>query len=134
MGQSARLGSAPARLLCLLRARPAALDSSALPGREAGPLGTQPLPRVLQLAVSIAADPTAFEHPGLLLGARQLKYLARAYAVNIVLFLSALYLVATRGMGLRAVWVSLCAFQFVRLLQFSVRGVQIGLLPWPGRQ
>ena len=56
------------------------------------------------------------------------------YAVNIVLFLTALYLVATRGMGLRSVWVSLCAFQFVRLLQFSVRGVQIGLLPWPGRQ
>ena len=70
---------------------------------------------------------------GLLLGARQLTYLARAYAVNIVLFLSALYMVATRAMGLRAVWVSLCAFQFVRLLQFSVRGVQVGLLPWPGR-
>ena len=43
-------------------------------------------------------------------------------------------MVGTRGMGLRAVWLSLCAFQFVRLLQFSVRGVQIGLLPWPGRQ
>ena len=86
------------------------------------------------LALGLVAHPTTMSTEGLLLGARQLKYLARAYAVNIVLFLSALYLVATRGMGLRAVWVSLCAFQFVRLLQFSVRGVQIGLLPWPGRQ
>ena len=32
-GQSAPLGRAPARPLCLLRARLAALDSSALPGR-----------------------------------------------------------------------------------------------------
>ena len=32
---------------------------------------------------------------GLLLGARQLKYLARAYAVNIVCFLSALSLALT---------------------------------------
>ena len=31
---------------------------------EAGPLGTQPLPRVLELAASKAADFTAFDHPG----------------------------------------------------------------------
>ena len=37
-GQKRRLGSAPARLLCLLRARLAALDSSALPAESAGPL------------------------------------------------------------------------------------------------
>ena len=85
------------------------------------------------LALGLVAHPTTMSTEGLLLGARQLTYLARAYAVNIVLFLSALYMVATRAMGLRAVWVSLCAFQFVRLLQFSVRGVQVGLLPWPGR-
>jgi len=43
------LGSALARLLCLLRARLAALGGSVLPGR-ASPLGTQPLPWVLELA------------------------------------------------------------------------------------
>jgi hypothetical protein len=49
-GQSAPLGSAPAQLLCLLRARLAALGSWALPGEEAGPRGAQPLPRVLERA------------------------------------------------------------------------------------
>ena len=51
------------------------------------------------LALGLVAHPTTMSTEGLLLGARQLTYLARAYAVNIVLFLSALYLVATRGMG-----------------------------------
>ena len=37
-GHKRRLGSAPARLLCLLRARLASLDSSALPVESAGPL------------------------------------------------------------------------------------------------
>ena len=46
------LGSACARRLRLLRARLAALGSSALPGREAGPVSAQPLPRVLELAAS----------------------------------------------------------------------------------
>ena len=32
---------------------------------EAGPLSAQPLPRVLELAASKAADSTAFDHPGL---------------------------------------------------------------------
>jgi len=50
------LGSALARLLCLLRARQAALGGTALPGREAGPPGAQPLPRVLERAASKAAD------------------------------------------------------------------------------
>ena len=51
-GQSAPPGSAPARLLCLLRARLAALAGSACPRKETGPLGAQPLPRVLELAAS----------------------------------------------------------------------------------
>eukprot|EP00964_Phaeocystis_antarctica_P128440 scaffold92237_cov60-Phaeocystis_antarctica.AAC.2 len=38
----------------------AALDSQ----KEAGPLGAQPLPRVLERAASKAADFTAFDHPG----------------------------------------------------------------------
>ena len=50
------LGSAPARLLSLLRARQAALSRVALPGREAGPMGAQPLPRLLERAASKAAD------------------------------------------------------------------------------
>ena len=66
--QSAPLGAplagAPARPLRLLRARLAALDSSALPGGEAGPLRAQPLPRVLELAASKAANFPAFDHPG----------------------------------------------------------------------
>ena len=50
-----------ARLLCLRTARLAALGSSALPGREAGPLGAQPLPQLLELAATKAADFTAFD-------------------------------------------------------------------------
>ena len=48
------LGSAPARLLRLLT------------GLPASPLGTQPLPRVLELAASNAAHFFAFDHPGAL--------------------------------------------------------------------
>ena len=54
--QSARLGGAPARLLCLLGARLAALGSSAL--------GAPPLPRVRELAASKAADSAASDHAG----------------------------------------------------------------------
>jgi hypothetical protein len=59
------LGSAPARLLRLLRARLAALGSSALPGVE-GPAhwAPSPLPRLLERAASNAADSPAFGHPG----------------------------------------------------------------------
>ena len=45
----------------LLRARLAALGSSTHPGREAGPLGAQPPPRVLELAASNAADSAEFD-------------------------------------------------------------------------
>ena len=54
-GQSAPLGSAPARLLCLARARLAALAGSTHSQDEASPLGAQPLPRVLEVAASEAA-------------------------------------------------------------------------------
>ena len=46
-----------------LRARLAALGGSVLPGRsrgEAGPLGAQPLPRVIELAATKAAHAPAF--------------------------------------------------------------------------
>ena len=48
----------------LLRVRLVAPGSSRHPGREAGPLGAQPLPRVLEPAASKAADVTAFGHLG----------------------------------------------------------------------
>ena len=41
---------------------------------------------------------------GLLLGSRELRYLARAYIGNIVVFLTALFFVARNRLGLRAVW------------------------------
>ena len=49
---SAPLGSARARLLRLLRARPAALGGSTLLGEAITPLGAQPPPRVLERVAS----------------------------------------------------------------------------------
>tara|TARA_B100000795_G_scaffold241170_1_gene203773 strand:- start:225 stop:677 length:453 start_codon:yes stop_codon:yes gene_type:complete len=54
-----------ARLLRPLSARLAALASSVLSGREAGPLGAWPLPRELERAASKAADSTAFDPSGM---------------------------------------------------------------------
>ena len=54
-GGSGRLGTP--------RERPA-LWPSVLPGGEAGPLGAQPPPRVLELAASEAADSAALDHSG----------------------------------------------------------------------
>ena len=50
------LGSGRPRRLCHLGARLAALACPALPGGQAGPLVTAPLPRVLERAASTAAD------------------------------------------------------------------------------
>eukprot|EP00964_Phaeocystis_antarctica_P065929 scaffold39831_cov58-Phaeocystis_antarctica.AAC.2 len=52
------------RLPRLVRACLTALTDSALPARAQGPLGSQPLPRVLELAASEAADFPAFDHAG----------------------------------------------------------------------
>ena len=57
------LGSAPARLLCLLKARPALWAARHTQG-EAGPLSAQPLPRVLELAASKAAHFPVFDLVG----------------------------------------------------------------------
>ena len=51
------------------KARLPALGGSALPGVEVTPPGTQPLPRVLELAASTVADLAAFDHSGT--GAKQ---------------------------------------------------------------
>ena len=50
---------------------------------------------------------------GLLLASRQLKFLARTYAVNVLLFLSSLFFIAKSKLGLQAVWKGLFAFQLV---------------------
>ena len=52
------------RLPRLVRACLTALTDSALPARAQGPLGSQPLPRMLELAASEAADFPAFDHAG----------------------------------------------------------------------
>ena len=52
-------GSGRPRRLRHLGARPAALAWPTLPGEEAGPLVTAPLPRALELAASKAADATS---------------------------------------------------------------------------
>ena len=44
-----------------------------------------------------------------------------SYAVNCVIFLSALYMVGSRRLGLLAVWCSLAAFQLIRLGTFTAR-------------
>ena len=63
MAKVCHLGIAPARLVRLLRARLAAPGGSRRPGREAHPLGAQPLPRVLERAASKAAHFTTSDRP-----------------------------------------------------------------------
>ena len=58
------LGTCPARLLHLLRARLAALGGSALPGEATGPIGAQPRPRLLEPAASKATEFPAVGHSG----------------------------------------------------------------------
>ena len=66
MVKALRLGSAPARLPRLLKARLTALAGPAPPGERPNPPGAQPLPRVLELAASEVADfATAFGHAGM---------------------------------------------------------------------
>ena len=73
---------------------------------------------------------TCMTSEGLLLGSRRLGFLAKTYAVNVLVFLSALYTIADRGMGLNAVWRALAAFQIVRLVTFAIklRHVKLGFV------
>lgn len=80
------------------------------------------------LLLALLAHASCMCSEGLLLGGRQLTYLASAYAFNVALFLSGLYMVALRSMGLNAVWTSLAVFQYVRLTQFLSRARQLGML------
>ena len=64
---------------------------------------------------------------GLLIGARELSFLGKSYVANVCIFLSSLYVIANRRMGLVAVWRALAAFQVVRLATFSKRLQTVGL-------
>tara|TARA_B110001452_G_scaffold262019_1_gene261493 strand:- start:714 stop:2333 length:1620 start_codon:yes stop_codon:yes gene_type:complete len=91
------------------------------------------------LGVALSIHPTTMCLEGLLLGGRQLGFLASAYAANVLIFLTSLYAIARRGLGLRSVWAALAAFQLVRLCEFATRVRAVGLLdsllpPWLQRR
>jgi hypothetical protein len=77
------------------------------------------LAQLLLLALLLHA--TCMCSEGLLLGARQLTFLASRYGAFVAIFLSSLYMIAQRGLGLGAVWRALAAFQAVRLSAFAWR-------------
>jgi Na+-driven multidrug efflux pump len=79
------------------------------------------------LFVALLLHATTMCSEGLLLGSRQLGFLAKAYAFNVAVFLSSLYAIARGGFGLVAVWKALAAFQLVRLLVFTGRLRRLGL-------
>ncbi len=80
------------------------------------------------LLAATALHPTCMCTEGLLIGSRQLNFLAGSYAVNIGIFLSVLAAIARSGLPLTAVWKALAAFQAVRLTTFTWRGFTSGLL------
>lgn len=73
------------------------------------------------LFVSLLLHAPTMAAEGLLIGSLQVNFLAKTYVVNVCVFLSALYVVGSRRLGLGAVWLSLAAFQLVRLALFSLR-------------
>jgi len=73
------------------------------------------------LFLALILHPPTMTAEGLLIGSLEVKFLAKAYAVNCVIFLSALYMVGSRRLGLLAVWCSLAAFQLIRLGTFTAR-------------
>jgi putative MATE family efflux protein len=83
------------------------------------------------IGAALLIHPACMCAEGLLLGARELPFLARVYAGNIAVFLTALYVISQRALGLSAVWMGLFAFQLVRLVQFGLRGLSVGLVRGP---
>ena len=79
------------------------------------------------LFLALLLHATCMCSEGLLLGARELPFLGSAYVANVGIFLSVLYFIAQRGLGLGAVWRSLAAFQLVRLATFLGRLRVVGL-------
>ena len=85
------------------------------------------------IASALLIHPACMCAEGLLLGKRELTFLARAYAGNIAVFLTALYAISRRALGLSAVWMGLTAFQAVRLAQFGMRALSVGLIRAPAQ-
>ena len=83
------------------------------------------------IASALLIHPACMCAEGLLLGARDLPFLARVYAGNIAVFLTALLVISRRSLGLSAVWIGLTAFQAVRLVQFGLRALSVGLVRSP---
>jgi len=79
-------------------------------------------------AASAPGRHQGLRHQGLLLGGRQLGFLAGAYAANVLVFLTSLFAIARRALGLRYVWAALAAFQLVRVCEFATRVRAVGLL------
>ena len=79
------------------------------------------------LFVALLLHATCMCAEGLLIGARELAFLGKSYVANVCIFLSTLYVIANRRLGLVAVWRALAAFQLVRLATFSRRLQTVGL-------
>lgn len=79
------------------------------------------------LFVALLLHATCMCCEGLLLGSRELKFLSKAYIANVGVFLSALYMITQRRLGLQAVWKALAAFQLVRIITFALRLRTVGL-------
>ena len=73
------------------------------------------------LFIALCLHPPTMTAEGLLIGSLEVNFLAKAYAVKVLVFLGALRMVATRQLGLTAVWAALATFQLVRLATFSLR-------------
>ena len=90
--------------------------------------GRLPLSSAMVLLLALSFHTCTLCAEGILLGARQLGFLAKSYIVNIVVFLSGLLVVDRLGLGLRAVWTALFAFQILRFGVFTGRAWALRLL------
>lgn len=73
------------------------------------------------LFVALLLHPPTMASEGLLIGSLEVRFLAKSYAANVAIFLTALYVVSKRQLGLLAVWATLAMFQLVRLGTFTMR-------------
>jgi len=79
------------------------------------------------LFLGLLVHSTTMTGEGVLLAMRDLASLVRSYAANIVIFVTGLFIVKAKAMGLSAVWVALVGFQIMRLMQFSVGASRLGV-------
>jgi Na+-driven multidrug efflux pump len=73
------------------------------------------------LSGSLVAHACTMALEGVLLAERELTYLAGCYAVNTALILVALAMLGGRAIAISNVWVTLLAFQAIRLVQFGAK-------------